>query len=183
VKVDQFCGIEIEEFPALIARTALYLEDHIANRDVSAIAGEHYSRFPIAIEPNIRVGNALRIDWNDVLPACEADYVFGNPPFIGRQYRSDQQKADMAFAHNDAAGHGVLDFVTCWFVIAARYLDGTGGRCAFVATNSISQGENVGTLWPGLLAKGLSIDFAHRTFAWTSESITVFLRKSDLKLD
>lgn len=170
VTVDQFYGIEIEEFPALIARTALYLSDHLANREVSAEFGQHYVRFPIPASPHVAIGNAARMDWNDLLPAEQASFVFGNPPFGGRQYRNAEQQEDMRIAHRGVRGHGVLDYVTCWFVLAADYIEGTEARCAFVATNSISQGENVSALWPGLLAKGVHIDFAHRTFEWTSEA-------------
>lgn len=169
VKVDQFYGIEIDEWPARIARTAMYLIDHIANREVSAEFGEHYLRFPIPAAPHIAIENALQLDWNSVLPAEEADYVFGNPPFVGRQFRTEEQKEDLRLAHGDAAGHGVLDYVTGWFVKAADYLT-DGSRAAFVATSSISQGQNVSALWPRLLASGVRIDFAHRPFLWRSEA-------------
>ncbi len=169
VGVDQFYGIEIEEFPALIARTALYLADHLANRDISAEFGEQYARFPIPAAPHIVVGNALRVDWNTVLPADQADYVFGNPPFVGRQYRTDEQRTDMASVFGEAKGVAVLDYVTCWLVRAADYL-APNSEAAFVATNSISQGENAAVLWPQLARRGVQYSFAHRTFAWASDA-------------
>ncbi|MEX2323484.1 MAG: DNA methyltransferase [Acidimicrobiia bacterium] len=170
VAVDQFYGIEIEEFPARIARTALYLMDHMANRAVSAEFGQHYVRFPIPSSPQIKIGNALRLDWASVVAPSDVSYVIGNPPFGGRQYRTAEQQEDMRIAFDNAPGHGVLDYVAAWLSKAATYISGTSARCAFVATNSISQGQNVGALWPRLLEAGVKIDFAHRPFAWTSEA-------------
>jgi len=169
VKVDQFYGIEIEEFPARIARTALYLMDHKANLEFSALFGQYFVRFPIPASPHIRVGNALRFDWNDLLPAERANFVFGNPPFVGRQHRSTEQTDDQQLALG-ADFNGYLDYVSSWFSVAARYLDGHSGRFAFVATNSICQGEQVDPLWSPLLSRGYTIDFAYRTFPWTSEA-------------
>ena len=168
--VSQFYAIEIEEFPAKIARTALYLTDHLANREVSREFGQHFVRFPIPASPTIVQGNALQTNWNDVLPASQASYVFGNPPFVGRKQRTPEQKADMAAAWDNQRGHAVLDYVTGWFIKAAQYTKGTTAGVAFVATNSVSQGENVSAMWPRLSGEGVSIDFAHRTFEWTSEA-------------
>jgi hypothetical protein len=169
VNVAQFFGIEIEEFPARIARTALYLADHIANREISAEFGELFVRFPIPASPHIEIANALRMDWNDLLPADEADFVFGNPPFVGRQHRTDEQTEDQQIAMSSDF-NGYLDYVTSWFSLVTRYLDGTSGRFAFVATNSICQGEQVAPLWEPILARGYTIDFAYPTFPWTSEA-------------
>lgn len=170
VDVSQFFGIEIEEFPARIARTALYLMDHIANREVSAEFGQHYVRFPIPAAPNIVLGNALDLDWNTVLEASKATYVFGNPPFVGKKMRDDAQQADMERVFQGAKSTGILDYVTAWYQVAARYIDSTDCRVAFVSTNSISQGEQVPALWHQLELLDVAIDFAHRTFAWTSEA-------------
>ena len=169
VTVGQFYGIEIEEFPARIARTALYLMDHRANRDFSREFGEYFARFPIPSSPHIAMGNALRMDWNDLIVGDQIDYVFGNPPFVGRQHRSAEQTEDQQIALG-ADFNGYLDYVTSWFAVAARYLEGHSGRMAFVATNSICQGEQVGPLWGPLLQKRFTIDFAYRTFPWTSEA-------------
>lgn len=169
VTVDQFYGIEIEEFPARIARTALYLMDHKANREFSAEFGEYFARFPIPTSPHIRVGNAIRFDWGELIPAERVDYVFGNPPFVGRQHRSAEQTEDQQLALGEDF-NGYLDYVTCWFSLASKYLDGHPGRFAFVATNSISQGEQVDPLWTPLLRRGFTVDFAYRTFPWTSEA-------------
>ncbi|MFN8022114.1 MAG: DNA methyltransferase [Acidimicrobiales bacterium] len=174
VRVSQFHGVEIEEFPAQIARTAMYLMDHICNREVSSEFGQVVVRFPIPSSPHIQVRNALRTDWQtDVLPADDCDYLFGNPPFIGRGYRTAEQAADMRLAFANASGHGVLDYVAAWYIKSADYISGSTNRAtrvAFVSTNSLSQGENVSTLWPMLFAKGMHIDFAYRTFKWLNEA-------------
>lgn len=169
VKVNQFYGIEIEEFPALIARTALYLADHLANREVSAEFGEHYVRFPIPASPNITIGNALRTDWNEVLPSHRAHYVFGNPPFIGISLRSEEQTKDLQHVWGDDY-HGTLDYVTGWYRVAANYLQEDHQAFAFVSTNSIVQGEQVAPFWKPIRDAGFTIAFAHQTFAWTSEA-------------
>ncbi len=174
VHVDQFYGIEIEEFPARIARTALYLADHIANRDVSAEFGEHYLRFPIPASPHIHIDNALRTDWNKILPADEADYVFGNPPFVGMSWLDDNQRDDnrIVFSELPNAGSrtGRLDYVACWYSKALDYGKDRRVRFAFVSTNSITQGDQARALGPLVGRFGFKIVFAHRTFAWASEA-------------
>ena len=169
ITVNQFYGIEIEEFPARIARTALYLMDHKSNLEFSKQFGQYFVRFPIPASPHIRVGNALRFDWNELLPAKTADYVFGNPPFVGRQHRSAEQTEDQELAMG-ADFNGYLDYVSSWFAVASKYLAGQDGRFAFVSTNSITQGEQVGPLWGPLLSRSYTIDYAYRTFPWTSEA-------------
>jgi hypothetical protein len=169
VTVDQFYGIEIDEWPARIARTALYLIDHIANREVSAEFGEHYVRFPIPAAPHIAIGNALLMDWADLLPAERCDYVFGNPPFGGHTTRSKEQSDELRLVWG--AGYAKwLDYVTGWYRRAIGYDIDRQIRFAFVSTNSISQGEQVARLWQPLLDAGYGLDFAHQTFAWTSEA-------------
>ena len=171
IDVDQFYGIEIEEFPAQIAQVALWLMDHQMNLRVSEEFGLYFARIPLKTTPHIHCGNALRLDWNDVLPAERASYVLGNPPFVGKQYQSAEQKADMAFVTAGIPGTGVLDFVTAWYFKATRYVAANPAvRCAFVSTNSITQGEQVGVLWGWLLAQGVHIHFAHRTFQWSNEA-------------
>jgi len=171
VTVDQFYAIEVEEFPARIAETALYLADHLENMRLSKEFGEHFARFPIVLEAHIHTENALRVDWNDVLPAKDCNYVLGNPPFIGRQYRTEEQVRDMEVAFQGARGVGPLDYVTAWYAKSLEYLkENPKIRVAFVSTNSITQGENVSILWPRLLQSGIEIDFAHRTFRWNSDA-------------
>lgn len=168
VRVDQFFGMEIEEFPAKIARTALYLVDHLCNREVSKEFGQHFVRFPIPASPHIECCNALRADWNALLPASRASYVLGNPPFVGKKEQTASQKSDLAAIWG--SGAGVLDYVTCWYSKAAEYTRGTTIRVGFVSTNSIAQGEQVAVLWGKLFSYGLKIHFAHSAFAWQSEA-------------
>lgn len=167
VDVDQFYGIEYEEFPARIAEVAMYLIDHLANQELSREFGLSYARIPLHSPANIHVGNAVRMDWNEVLPAAECSYVLGNPPFVAKKRRNPEQVSDMELVFG---GRTVLDYVATWFVKAADYIKGEDVRVAFVATNSIVQGEQVAALWPRLLSRGVVIDFAHRSFRWTSEA-------------
>jgi hypothetical protein len=170
LNVDQFYGIEIEEFPAQIAQVALWLTDHQMNQKVAEEFGLYFARIPLVTTPRIHCGNALTTDWNDVLPAELCSYVLGNPPFVGKQFQSVEQKADLETVTRGIAGAGVLDFVAGWYVRAATYIKGASVRCALVATNSVTQGEQVAVLWGWLLAQGVHIHFAHRTFQWSNEA-------------
>ena len=192
VDVDQFFGIEIEEFPAQIAQVALWLMDHQMNVRVSEEFGMYFARIPLKTSPHIVNGNALTLDWNDVLPAEHASYVFGNPPFVGAMVMHDSQREDMARVFHDLKGYGILDYVAAWYLKAARYmasvtpaqvgvqpiekldsrLRGNDNiKTAFVSTNSLTQGEQVGILWGELLNKyHIKIHFAHRTFKWSNEA-------------
>jgi hypothetical protein len=169
--VDQMFGIEIEEWPARIAEVALWLLDHQMNQLASETFGQHYARLPLKASPHIHVANALRVDWNTILPAGQCSYVLGNPPFVGKKARNAQQVADIETVFHDVKGAGVLDYVACWYRRAAEYMKHTPISAAFVSTNSISQGEQPGILWPSLSrTNGFQIHFAHRTFAWMSEA-------------
>ncbi|WP_297833843.1 DNA methyltransferase [Thermomonas sp.] len=170
VDVDQFHGIEIEEFPAQIAQVALWLMDHQMNQQVSAQFGENVIRLPLKKSATIVHGNALRIDWNDVVPAAEVDYILGNPPFVGSKMMSAEQREDLLAVAGPLKGAGVLDFVCAWYLKAAHYIEGHAVRVAFVSTNSITQGEQVGVLWGEMLRLGMRIFFAHRTFQWNNEA-------------
>ncbi len=170
VDVDQMHGIEIEEWPARIAEVAMWLIDHQMNQKVGEAFGQPVRRLPLKKSAKIAHANALRIDWNEVLPAEQCSYVLGNPPFIGHYLQTAAQKQDQNRIWDGVHGAGVLDYVTCWYAVAAQYIRKTVIRCAFVSTNSISQGEQPGILWPALFAKGLVIHFAHRTFQWMSEA-------------
>lgn len=169
--VDQFYGIEIEEFPAQIAQVALWLVDHQLNLLVSERYGNEFQRLPLSTSATIVQGNALRMDWNDVVPAAQLSYILGNPPFIGHHLQSPEQKADMLAAIGDAKAAGVLDYVSAWYAKAAEMIRGTAIPVGFVSTNSIAQGEQVGILWRALTRDGpLHINFAHRTFRWSNEA-------------
>ncbi len=171
VNVDQFYGIEIEEFPAQIAQVALWLMDHQMNLRVSVEFGLYFARIPLKSTPHIQHGNALRVDWNDVLPAERCSYVLGNPPFLGKTYQSKEQKADLAAVMHGIHGAGDLDFVCGWYVLAAQYMQRrTDIQAAFVSTNSITQGEQVAVLWGELQRLGMHTHFAHRTFQWSNEA-------------
>jgi hypothetical protein len=171
VDVDQFYGIEIEEFPAQIAQVALWLVDHQMNLKVSEEFGAYFVRIPLKHAATIAHGNALRIDWNDVLPAERCAYVLGNPPFVGKSLQAASQKADMDLVVGPLPAAGVLDYVAAWYVKATRYMAVQPAiRASFVSTSSINQGEQVGALWGWLLAQGVKIHFAHRTFSWNNEA-------------
>ncbi|MBS0414551.1 MAG: class I SAM-dependent DNA methyltransferase [Proteobacteria bacterium] len=232
INVDQFYGIEIEEFPAQIAQVALWLVDHQMNLRVSEEFGQYFARIPLVTRPRIVHGNALTLDWNEVLPAARCNHVLGNPPFVGAKFMNDAQRDDSRAVFAGIDNAGLLDFVAAWYVKAARYMKdavslplplagegrGEGGmspspaggglgwgpaaqahppalasaagpspqpspqrgegatatgaapRAAFVSTNSITQGEQVGVLWGWLLGQGVHIHFAHRTFSWTNEA-------------
>jgi len=273
INVDQFYGIEIEEFPAQIAQVALWLMDHQMNLRVSEEFGLYFARIPLRTSPHILHGNALRVDWNEVIPAERCSFVLGNPPFVGAKFMDDAQREDTRLVFSGIDNAGLLDFVAAWYVKAAHYLrdeapastawplgahepsvfkiaptshatlastvvghtgeigaqaqlqsehqqaEANGGqipisgtnashegemgvgsqlraqsnaetntasrnwaltpispaspsqtRCAFVSTNSITQGEQVGVLWGWLLAQGIHIHFAHRTFRWSNEA-------------
>jgi hypothetical protein len=169
VNVDQFHGIEIEEFPAQIAKVALWLTDHQMNSELSSEFGQYFARLPLVTSPHIVHANALQTDWADVLPPEHCSYVLGNPPFVGAKYMSDTQRTDVAAVFAGVENAGLLDFVAAWYVKAARYMN-ESIRVAFVSTNSITQGEQVGVLWSWLLAQGIHIHFAHRTFKWSNEA-------------
>lgn len=171
VDVDQFYGIEIEEFPAQIAQVALWLMDHQMNLRVAEQFGRYFARLPLVKSPTIVHGNALRIDWNEVVPAERLHYILGNPPFGGKHYQSKEQRADQTRVTTDIRSGSDLDFVANWFIKAADFTERTNIDFAFVATNSIAQGEQVPLLWPYLFDRmGLRIQFAHRTFRWRNEA-------------
>ncbi|MEX2151020.1 MAG: DNA methyltransferase [Steroidobacteraceae bacterium] len=171
VDVDQFYGIEIEEFPAQIAQAALWLTDHQMNLLLSEEFGHYFARLPLVKAPNIVHGNALRISWDAVVDPKTLSYIVGNPPFIGKAMQSDQQKADVAAIFPRTRGIGILDYVSCWYMCCTRLMQRNRSmRAALVSTNSITQGEQVGVLWRLLLTEGVVINFAHRTFRWTSEA-------------
>lgn len=173
VRPDQFFGIEIEEWPAAIAQTAMFLVDHQANLELSQEFGQAPDRLPIRDTATIVIGNAIEIDWASLVPAGPTTLVFGNPPFVGMARMSVEQQADnrAAFAAlPEAKGErtGRLDYVGCWYAKALTFAKGTPTRFAFVSTNSISQGDQARAMDPIMRRTGTAIDFAHRTFRWTS---------------
>jgi hypothetical protein len=171
VNVDQFYGIEYEEFPARIAQTALWLMDHLMNMKASAKFGKYIARIPLTASPTIVIGNALSTDWESIVSKTELSYILGNPPFLGSRIMSRQQKSEVEETFNGLKNFGDLDYVTCWYRIAAEYIQDTEIECAFVSTNSICQGLQVPILWPELINKfNIKINFAHQTFKWNNEA-------------
>lgn len=171
IDVDQFAGIEIEEFPARIAETAMWMMDHIMNSRLSLAFGKSFVRIPLEKSPVIKNEDALAIDWKDVVSPQKCTHILGNPPFIGHQWRTPAQQAGMHRVWGRSGQVNRLDFVTCWFRKAVEYVaSGSSAKIAFVATNSISQGEQASILWSWLYSQGVHAFFAHRTFQWASES-------------
>jgi hypothetical protein len=229
VNVDQFSGIEIEEFPARVAQVAMWLVDHQMN----VLAGETLEawipRLPLKQSANVRIGNALSLNWAELCPPEQLNYILGNPPFVGKQMQTEEQKASMErlLAGAGLQGGGVLDLVAGWYIKAAQYLTDAGAakaderkkefkdaafakakqvsildeapspaelaakqsaddifalaeaqnlaqrekiKVAFVSTNSICQGEQVGVLWSWMQQQTMAIEFAHRTFKWNNEA-------------
>ena len=169
--VNQFYGIEIEEFPAQIAQVALWLVDHQMNLLVSQEFGLYFARIPLTSSASIVHGNALPMDWREVIAPENLTCIMGNPPFIGRQFRTTEQKDELLACYQHIKNAGVMDYVSAWYCKAVDYIADTDVRCAFVSTNSISQGEQVAPLWNELCARNKThIHFAHRTFQWTNEA-------------
>jgi hypothetical protein len=168
--VDQFYGIEIEEFPSQIAQVALWLMDHQMNLLVSEKFGQYFARIPLRSSANVVHGNALRLDWNEVIPAERLSYILGNPPFVGKKEQTQTQKEDFKYVFSKVKGFGVLDFVCAWYLLAAKYIQNNAIDCAFVSTNSISHGEQISILWKELYDLKVTINFAHRTFNWKNEA-------------
>jgi type I restriction-modification system DNA methylase subunit len=217
LNIDQFYGIECEEFPARIAEVAMWLVDHQMNMLVSSEFGQYFTRLPLKKTANIIHGNALQIDWQNLLNPVNSydvvaehanvflakeesipygtvniqaksykihrkekpkesnpktfDYIMGNPPFIGSKMMTQSQRNELISEFNNLSGSGVLDYVTAWYAKAARYIQGTKTRVAFVSTSSIVQGEQASILWRQMLSKfNIKIHFAHRTFRWSNEA-------------
>ncbi len=171
IDVDQMYGIEFEEFPARIAEVAMWLVDHQMNILLSEEFGSLLIRLPLTKSAKIVNKNALRLDWESVIKKEDLSYILGNPPFVGKAFQTDEQNKDMNLIFYKVNGTGVLDYVSAWYVKAAELIKGTNIKAAFVSTNSITQGEQVGILWNLLLNHyGIKIHFAHRTFKWSSEA-------------
>ncbi|MFN3457719.1 MAG: DNA methyltransferase [Novosphingobium sp.] len=172
VTVDQFYGIEYEEFPARIAEVAMWMMDHIANNELNEAFRLNYARIPLKDSAHILHGDALEADWSALLPPDRCHFIMGNPPFVGAKFQSELQRAQVRRIAGLGGSGGTLDYVAAWFIKAGQFVAANPRiRVAFVATNSICQGEQVAQLWPILFDRfGLEIAFAHRTFSWGSEA-------------
>jgi len=168
VNVDQFYGIEMEEFPARIAQTALWLMDHLMNTKVSERFGNYKPRIPLTASPTIVIGNAISTDWESIVPKNELNYILGNPPFVGYKMQSDEQKNDMRKVFGDTKN---LDYVCAWYKKSCNFMkDNKNIKTAFVSTNSITQGEQVSELWKPLFGQGININFGVPTFKWENQA-------------
>ena len=171
ITVDQFYGIELGEFPSRIAETALWMMDHIMNNRLSLEFGQTYTRIPLTTSPHVLCADALETDWAALLPPDDCSYVFGNPPFVGAKFQTGEQRFQVRRIADLGKSGGTLDYVTAWFIRAGEYLQKSATRIGFVATNSVTQGEQAAQLWPLLFDQcKLEIAFAHRTFAWGSDA-------------
>ena len=169
IKLGNFYGIEIEESSFLIAQTAMWLADHQCNQLLNKEFGEYIPSVPLPKGASIRHGNSLTIDWQKEFP--NVDFIIGNPPFVGHHYQNEVQKVDLRRVFKESSGIGVLDYVSCWYKKAVEYMKATPSvKTAFVSTNSISQGEQVGLLWSELFKSNITIQFAHQTFKWNNEA-------------
>lgn len=171
VHIDQFYGIELNDFAVNVAKTALWIAEFQMMKETEKIVQVDLDFLPLKSYTNIVEGNALRIDWEEVVPKDKLSYILGNPPFVGYSLQNKEQKEDMAHVFDGEKGFGVLDYVCAWYRKAAEYMQGTKVETAFVSTNSISQGEQPAVLWKPLVEKfGAKINFGHRTFKWNSET-------------
>ena len=170
VKINQFYGIEINDFAVTVAKTALWIAESQMMKATEEILNKNLEFLPLKSQAKIVEGNALRIDWETVVSKEKLNYIMGNPPFIGGMMATKEQKADMLAAIGDVKGLGELDYVAAWYYKAADYIQETNIEVAFVSTNSICQGQQAVTLWKPLFEKGIRIQFAHRTFIWDSEA-------------
>ena len=171
VNVDQMYGIEIDEFPSLIAQTALWLTDHQMNVEYSHQSGKTFKRLPLTHSATIVNDNALTIDWAEVIAPSELSYILGNPPFNGSRTMSKEQKQDLLTVVGGVKEAGFLDFVAGWYFKSADYMHlNPAIESALVSTNSITQGEQASILWKPLLENGVYINFAHKTFKWSNDA-------------
>ena len=170
VSIRQFYGIEINDFAVSVAKTALWIAESQMLQATEDIIHLNLDFLPLKTNANIIEGNALRLDWESVVPKEKLNYIMGNPPFVGARLMAQEQKSDLLKIFDGIKSAGNLDYVSCWYKKAADYMRDTKIRTALVSTNSITQGEQVAILWQPLFKQGVHIDFAHRTFRWDSEA-------------
>ena len=170
VNISQFYGIEINDFAVTVAKTALWIAEAQMLQETEQIIERTIPFLPLKSYANITEGNALRTDWESVVPKDKLSYIIGNPPFVGARFMKPEQKEDLFAIFDGVKNNGNLDYVSCWYKKASNLMTGTNIRAALVSTNSICQGEQVAILWKTLFEQGVHIDFAHRTFRWDSEA-------------
>ncbi|WP_418585923.1 DNA methyltransferase [Intestinibacter sp.] len=170
VSINQFFGIEINDFAVTVAKTALWIAESQMMKETEDVISTHLDFLPLKTHATIIEGNALQLDWNTIINKTQLSYIMGNPPFIGQSMRSKEQANDMQSVFEPFKAGGKLDYVAGWFKKSADYTKGTKIETAFVSSNSICQGESVNLLWELLLSTGVKINFAHTTFVWNSEA-------------
>lgn len=170
VSINQFYGIEINDFAVTVAKTALWIAESQMMKETEDIVQTNLDFLPLKTNAYITEGNALRLDWESIVPKYELNYIMGNPPFVGARLMTSAQKDDLNAVFPDWKNAGNLDYVSCWYKKAVDMMQHTNIRSALVSTNSVSQGESVANLWKPLFEAGAHIDFAHRTFRWDSEA-------------
>lgn len=170
VSIHQFYGIEINDFAATVAKTALWIAESQMMKETEDVVHMSLDFLPLKTYANITEGNALRLDWETVVPKTTLNYIMGNPPFVGKKEQSREQKSDLVSVWENAKGTGNLDYVTGWYKKAAEVVQDSRIQVAFVSTNSITQGEQVPIFWRQMFNMGIHIDFAYRTFRWDSEA-------------
>jgi len=170
VSISQFYGIEINDFAVTVARTALWIAENQMLKETEDIVRMDLDFLPLKTNAYIVEGNALRIEWEGVVPKNKLNYIMGNPPFVGKSFQNKSQKSDMENVFRGIKSYGNLDYVASWYKIAADFMLGTGIHAAFVSTNSVCQGIAVPPLWKYLFGKEIIINFAYPTFVWNSEA-------------
>jgi len=166
VHLGQFHAIEYDEWSSQIAFVAMFLADHQANKQMEEILGTSPDLFPLTESAVVKQGNALSVPWDSVCPMNETTYIMGNPPFNGNSMLTPEQRKDTTAVWEGMSGSGLLDYVANWFLIAAKWSNKTGAHVAFVATSSVTQGQQTSLIWDKLLQVGVGIDFAYRSFMW-----------------
>lgn len=171
VSISQFYGIEVKEFPVDVARVSMWLMEHVMNIEFGSYFGQNFPSIPLHDQATIVSGNALRISWDNIAPMNSIDFIFGNPPFVGRPLRTQEQQQDLALWAGKIPDGANLDYVCAWYICASSWMKRYPNiRAAFVSTNSIAQGEQIVPLWKPLFEEGIKIDFAHQTFKWSNEA-------------
>jgi type II restriction/modification system DNA methylase subunit YeeA len=172
IQLNQFYGIELDDFAHEVATLSLWLAQHQMNMQFKEVLGQGNPTLPLRESGNITHGNATRLNWEEVCPKRDGDeiYILGNPPYLGSSMQSSVQKADLAAVCKGFENYKNLDYIACWFVKGAVYIAGINAKYSFVSTNSICQGEQVGLLWPYIINKNLEISFAHQSFKWSNNA-------------
>ncbi len=172
IKLSQFYGIELLDFPHEIAMLSLWLAEHQMNRKLYQDFGVVTNALPLKDITQIKCGNACRVDWNEVCPHTKEEevFIFGNPPYLGYVLQDDNQKTDLSINFNGITDYKKLDYISSWFIKGSLYIQNTNAEVAFVSTNSVCQGEQVGLLWPTILSNNIVIRFAYKSFKWTNNA-------------